>query len=175
MSPNTLEEEKDLAVALCAHGVRLLSLPEEPGPEPGPSVPDVPALAARLASTSSPLLRACLPVLLIAQADRAEEFRSAARGLASEDARRFRVLYTMSVCLQRLWWTRLRLFAPTMLRLEDAYSAELGLPDPERMYGRACRSALDAGLVQDCERVFAIFLEEREREHRLASAAGGRE
>ncbi len=175
MSAGLPVDEEDLAVSLWAHGVRVLSLPSEPRADvEGASMP-VPTLAARLASSSSPLLRSCLPVLLLVHGERAGEIRSGVAALSCQDARRLQTLYTIAVCLQRLWWTRLHLSTSAMPRLEDTYSAELGLPDPERMFGRACLAAIDVGLVEDCERTLAVFLEEREREHRLAETAGGRE
>ncbi len=167
-------EEEELAVCLWAHGVRVLALATEPASTQGRLGMGVARLSAALASTTSPLLRSCLPPLLLAHADRAAAIRQAVGGLAAEDALRLRALYTVAVCLQRLWWTRLSLFAPSMPRLEDAFSAELGLPDPERMYGRLCLSAIDQGMVQDCQRTFAVFLEGREREHKLAETTGGR-
>lgn len=50
--------------------------------------------------------------------------------------------YTAAVCLQRMWSVRLGFYLGKQQELPDLFSANLGLPPPDLMYGKACLQAL---------------------------------
>ncbi len=95
-TPTDLEEEL-VAIALRAHGVRVLALPREPREDPAEPALDLPDLSIGLARTSSPLLRSTLPLVLIEHPDASEAVREASRELAPDHAQAFQTLYTAAV------------------------------------------------------------------------------
>ncbi len=165
-------DTRRLAATLWRHGVHVLRLPGAAVSEP--SEMDAAQLVVALVRHAQARLRDAAPATIIASSHDATAIRQAGDGLTGAERTRFRALYTIAACMQRQWWTRLRLSLPDMARLEDAYSAKLGLPSADDRHGRVCLAAMDPSLAASCGEVFRIFLEEMERERRLSATSGGR-
>jgi len=161
-----------LAAALWAHGVHILRLPDGEASEPPAMSPA--DLVVALVGHPQARLRDAAPAAIVAASQDAPSIRAAGDGLGEAPKARFRALYTIAACLQRQWWTRLRLSLPGMARLEDAYAGVLELPSADTRHGRECLAAMDPALVGSCGEAFRIFLEEMEREQRLVAASRGR-
>ena len=126
----------DLAARLAGFGLPVLvhDHPQEPG--------DLRDLLRDLACSRDPRIRAALIALWLARPDTAQAVPAVLRQIeaaAPRTARRLRWSYQAAVYLQREWRHTIPLFTgePCRAELPDLFGAELGLPGPDDLHGRA--------------------------------------
>ncbi len=171
MGESGFVDTETLAAALWAHGVHVLRTTATTAPVVALMSPA--EVVVGLVQHPQARLRDAAPALIVAKAPDAPLMRSAGERLQGTNGERFQTLYTVAACLQRQWWTRLRLSLPGTPRLDDSYSAGLGLPPVDERHGRICLASIDPALAASCGETFRIFLEELEREQRFAAAPSG--
>ncbi|MGQ0601353.1 MAG: hypothetical protein ACT4QE_06605, partial [Anaerolineales bacterium] len=93
-------------------------------------------LIASLAGHEDARLRSALIALFLLHPELAERVPDVLAILNVEAANELRARYMAAVYLQRFWRTRLEMYGLTRPDLPDLFSAVLGLPAPEIMYGK---------------------------------------
>jgi hypothetical protein len=120
-----------LISALRARGVDYLL---SDGDEAEPLTDDT--LIASLAGHEDARLRSALIALFLLHPELAERVLTVLGTLETSAANELRARYMAAVYLQRFWRTRLEIYGLVRSDLVDLFSAELGLPAPEVMFGK---------------------------------------
>ncbi len=132
-----VHDRERLVVALRERGVDYLMSDE------GQAAPlSDEALIASLAAHEDARLRSALTALFILRPELAERVPALVRQLAPAAQDELQIRYMAAVYLQRFWRTRLEIHHLERPDLPDLFSAELGLPAPEDMYGKPGLQAL---------------------------------
>jgi hypothetical protein len=130
MSDLTHDRER-LIAALRARGVDYLL---SDGDEAEPLTDET--LIASLAGHEDARLRSALIALFLLHPELAERVPGVLATLSPAAANELRARYMAAVYLQRFWRTRLEIYGLTRPDLLDLFSAQLGLPAPEVMFGK---------------------------------------
>lgn len=131
-------DRRTLVAALRERGVDYLAPSDAESAQPL----DDPSLLAGLAGNSDPRLRQALIALFLLDPRLAPLAPVLRRRLDSGAARELSFYYTAAVYLQRMWRIRLGHYLESVQDLPDLFSAELGLPRPEELHGKAGLHAL---------------------------------
>lgn len=99
-------------------------------------------LLASLAAHEDARLRSALIALFLLQPALAQLVQPVLAALAPEAQAELTARYMAAVYLQVFWRTRLAIYGLEAERLPDLFSAPLGLPAPEEMYGKPGLHAL---------------------------------
>jgi hypothetical protein len=101
-------------------------------------------LIASLAEHEDARLRSALTALFLLRPVFAERVPALVQQLTPDGRIELRARYMAAVYLQRFWRTRLEIYNLSVPELPDLFSAELGLPTPDDMYGKPGLQALAA-------------------------------
>lgn len=134
------DEDESLLGELWEHGVHYLSGARDARDSAKGIAPS--DLVLRLATHPHPRMRHSLIALLLFHPEWSVDLPQQIVHAPQDQQRRFRVLYTAAVYLQRLWWSRLRMYLGTFPRIPDLYSQELDLPSAEERHGKVGLHAL---------------------------------
>jgi hypothetical protein len=99
-------------------------------------------LLASLAAHEDARLRSALIALFLLQPALAARVQLMLKELAVEAQAELTARYMAAVYLQMFWHTRLAIYGLETAPLPDLFSAQLGLPAPEEMYGKPGLQAL---------------------------------